>query len=129
MPEEVLQEEECFHLIGGNKIDVLKANHPHDKLEIKGSRAVWPEALSAYAVKLAADSENPQEVATVIPEKKRMLEDIFWAMNRISSKTEVTEKVENGMIYTVEGSSGDTCRERMYPLRCYEILGYGLLKL
>ena len=77
-----------------NKIDVLKANYPHDKLEMKGSRAVWPEVLSVYAVKLTTDDENPQEVATVTPEKKRMLEDIFWAMNKISSKTELKQEVE-----------------------------------
>lgn len=77
-----------------NKIDVLKANHPHDKLEMKGSRAVWPEVLSVYAVKLTTDAENPREVATVTPEKKRMLEDIFWAMNKISSKTELKTETE-----------------------------------
>ena len=77
-----------------NKIDVLKANHPHDKLEMKGSRAVWPEVLSVYAVKLTTDDANPQEVATVTPEKKRMLEDIFWAMNKISSKTELKQETE-----------------------------------
>ena len=77
-----------------NKIDVLKANHPHDKLEMKGSRAVWPEVLSVYAVKLTTDADNPQEVATVTPEKKRMLEDIFWAMNKISSKTELKQETE-----------------------------------
>ncbi|MDO4810461.1 MAG: CHAP domain-containing protein [Eubacteriales bacterium] len=77
-----------------NKIDVLKANYPHDKLEMKGSRAVWPEVLSVYAVKLTTDADNPQEVATVTPEKKRMLEDIFWAMNKISSKTELKQETE-----------------------------------
>lgn len=90
-----------------NKIDVLKANHPHDKLEMKGSRAVWPEVLSVYAVKLTTDADNPQEVATVTPEKKRMLTDIFWAMNKISTKTErkteteITEK-DDGHGHIVE---------------------------
>lgn len=37
----------------------------------------------------------------------------------------IVEKVENGMIYTVEGNSGDSCREKQYSVGYYEILGYG----
>ena len=37
----------------------------------------------------------------------------------------VVEKVENGIIYTVEGNSGDRCREKRYPIGHYEIYGYG----
>ena len=39
----------------------------------------------------------------------------------------IVEKVENGHIYTIEGNSGDTCRECAYPLGWYEIYGYGLI--
>ena len=37
----------------------------------------------------------------------------------------IVEKVEGGVIYTVEGNSGDTCREKTYTLGYYEVLGYG----
>lgn len=37
----------------------------------------------------------------------------------------VVEKVEGNTIYTVEGNSGDTCREKSYSMGCYEIFGYG----
>ena len=37
----------------------------------------------------------------------------------------IVEKVENGTIYTVEGNSGDSCRQRSYPIGYYEICGYG----
>ena len=37
----------------------------------------------------------------------------------------IVEKVESGMIYTVEGNSGDACRERQYSVGYYEILGFG----
>lgn len=33
-------------------------------------------------------------------------------------------KVEDGIIYTVEGNSGDSCRVNQYPVGYYEILGY-----
>lgn len=40
--------------------------------------------------------------------------------------TGIVQKVENGMIYTVEGNSGDSCRINSYPVSHYEILGYGV---
>ena len=39
--------------------------------------------------------------------------------------TGIVEKVENGRVYTVEGNSGDACRQKDYPIGYYEILGYG----
>lgn len=38
----------------------------------------------------------------------------------------IVEKVENGTVYTVEGNSGDSCRENHYAIGYYEILGYGM---
>ena len=38
----------------------------------------------------------------------------------------IVEKVENGIIYTIEGNSDDTCRRRSYSIGHYEILGYGV---
>lgn len=37
----------------------------------------------------------------------------------------IVEKVENGVIYTVEGNSGDSCREKTYTVGYYEVLGFG----
>ena len=37
----------------------------------------------------------------------------------------IVEKVENGLVYTVEGNSGDSCRENRYAVGHYEIYGYG----
>ena len=36
----------------------------------------------------------------------------------------IVEKVENGRIYTIEGNSGDSCRQISYPFGHYEIYGY-----
>lgn len=38
----------------------------------------------------------------------------------------IVEKVENGRVYTIEGNTSDSCRERSYSLGNYEILGYGI---
>ena len=38
----------------------------------------------------------------------------------------IVEKVENGRIYTIEGNTADSVRERSYPVGYFEILGYGI---
>lgn len=43
----------------------------------------------------------------------------------LSDHVGIVEKVENGIVYTVEGNSGDACRQRQYSVGYYEILGYG----
>lgn len=37
----------------------------------------------------------------------------------------IVEKVENGRVYTVEGNSNDSCKQRDYDLNSTEIQGYG----
>lgn len=38
----------------------------------------------------------------------------------------IVQKVENGIVYTVEGNSGDSCRVNQYSVGHYEVLGYGV---
>lgn len=40
--------------------------------------------------------------------------------------TGIVQKVENGIVYTIEGNSGDSVRVRQYAVGHYEILGYGI---
>lgn len=44
----------------------------------------------------------------------------------LSDHVGIVQKVEDGRVYTVEGNSGDSCRQKSYPLGYYEILGYGI---
>ena len=79
------------------KLGEIESIIAYDRLELSGSRAVWPEVLAVYAVKTTTDPDNPQEVATVDDEKKELLKEIFWAMNEISYRTETattTQAVE-----------------------------------
>ena len=77
-----------------NQLDTIKANISYDVLEMSGSRAVWPEVLSVYAVKTTTDPDNAMDVATVDDARKAILKDIFWQMNEIFSRTETnTETV------------------------------------
>ena len=44
----------------------------------------------------------------------------------LSDHVGIVEKCENGIVYTVEGNSSDSCRQRQYSVGYYEILGYGI---
>ena len=84
-----------------SQIDTARANLTYDKLEMSGSRAVWPEVLAVYAVKTTTDPDDPQEVATVDDSKKAILKDIFWQMNELSSRIE--SKTEEVITETDDG--------------------------
>ena len=75
-----------------SSLDTIRNMTVHDKMETSGSRAVWPEVLAVYAVKVNTDPNNPQDVASMDNAKKATLEEIFWAMNRITSYVETTEE-------------------------------------
>ncbi len=38
----------------------------------------------------------------------------------------IVEKCENGIVYTIEGNSGDSCRQVQYSVGYYQICGYGI---
>lgn len=77
-----------------DRLDEVKASHSYDVLEMSGSRAVWPEVLAIYAVNTTTDPVGAQEVATIDDSKKAILKELFWQMNKISSRTETkTETV------------------------------------
>lgn len=71
----------------------IKESNDYDKMEVSGSRAVWPEVLSVYAVKVNTDADNPQEVVTMDDWKCNELERIFWNMNQIDHRLETTEEI------------------------------------
>ncbi|MGN0569245.1 MAG: CHAP domain-containing protein [Candidatus Fimenecus sp.] len=70
------------------KISDIISSNPVDNVEMAGSRAVWNEVLSVYAVIVNYDETNPQEVATLDENKIDILSSIFWEMNIISYETE-----------------------------------------
>ena len=83
------------------KITEIKNSNTYDVLEMSGN-VVWPEVLSVYAVKIAGDPNDPQEVVSMDENKKRVLTDIFWAMNAITYSTET--KTENVVTETDDGN-------------------------
>lgn len=49
-----------------------------------------------------------------------------WDSDGESDHVGIVEKVENGIVYTVEGNSGDSCRINQYSVGNCDILGYGV---
>ena len=84
------------------KINETKGTVAYDVLEMSGTRAVWPEVLSVYAVKTAGNPNNPQEVASIDESKRQILKEVFWAMNEISFNT--ASRTENVVTETDDGN-------------------------
>lgn len=49
-----------------------------------------------------------------------------WGGDGIPDHVGIVEKTEGGTVYTVEGNSGDACRENSYPVGDARIYGYGV---
>ena len=49
-----------------------------------------------------------------------------WEGDGETDHVGIVERVENGTVYTVEGNSGDACRQRSYPIGSSLIYGYGI---
>ena len=92
------------------KLEGIKSSVTYDTLEMSGSRAVWPDVLSVYAIRVTYDPDNPQEVATVTDEKEQILREIFWEMNTIDHST-TTEQVTT--IIESDDGNGNILEERV----------------
>ena len=99
-----------------NKLLEIKNGTTYDVLEMSGSRAVWKDVLSVYAVKTNTDPDNPQEVATMDDSKKQLLSNIFWEMNEISSRT---ESVSETVITEADDGNGNIVQTETTETRTY----------
>ena len=79
------------------EIEKLKANNPHDEFKLTASDNVpsinWIEVLAVFAVKYAADKDNPNPVAIIDDTNTSFLRNVLFEMNVLSS-TITTESVE-----------------------------------
>ena len=49
-----------------------------------------------------------------------------WEGDGETDHVGIVERCEGGIVYTVEGNSGDACRQRNYPVGSSSIYGYGI---
>ena len=86
-----------------DRLEALKSSSIYDTLEMSGARAVWKEVLAVYAVKTTTDADGA-DVASVDEKKIRLLSEVFWEMNQITSSVEArTETV----VDTATGEDGE----------------------
>ena len=78
-----------------DRLEEVKASHPHDTLEMSGARAVWKEVLAVYAVKTTTDADGV-DVASVDEKKIRLLSEVFWEMNQIAASVKVRTEITEG---------------------------------
>lgn len=75
-----------------SKIEGIKTSTPHDELLMEGYQASWPDVLSVYAVYVTTKTDGATDVVHISDEHIKILKDIFWQMNTITSSTKkVTE--------------------------------------
>lgn len=86
-----------------DKLEEIKASHPYDALEMSGARAVWKEVLAVYAVKTTTDADGA-DVASVDEKKIRLLSEVFWEMNQITSSAEARTEM---VVDTATGEDGE----------------------
>ena len=49
----------------------------------------------------------------------------YGPQNALADHVGIVEKVEDGIVYTIEGNCQDECKRNQYPIGWYEIMGYG----
>ena len=78
-----------------NKIKEIKNKELHDEVVIESNKAEWREILSVYTVRIS--NGNKEQVMIIDQEKKKILKEVFWDLNTISSEVK-TEEVESRTI-------------------------------
>ncbi|MCI8461104.1 MAG: hypothetical protein HFE81_06865 [Bacilli bacterium] len=74
------------------RIEEIKQKEIHDEIVIDSNQASWKEILSLYAIRVS--NNNIEEVMTITPEKKKILEEIFWDVNILTSEIVLEKQAE-----------------------------------
>ncbi len=94
-----------------DRLETIKEENEHDRVEMSGSRAVWKEVLTVYSVRVVGDPDNPQEVATMDEGKKQILKEVFWDMNQIEYSVETKEVSQASESVDEDGNISEETRE------------------
>ena len=70
-----------------SEINSLKRKILHDEVIVESNRAPWKDILSVYAARVS--NGNEEEVMTMNKEKKKILREVFWDMNTITTDLKI----------------------------------------
>lgn len=79
-----------------DKLQSIQDTNPHDDYVLDGSMSTWKDVLLIYTIK-QSNGINEQEVVTMNDSKKKVLKDIFWDMNEITSEVKEETVIEQGV--------------------------------
>ncbi len=68
-----------------DKLGEIQNSNPHDEYVLDGQVASWRDILIIYTIK-QSNGFNEQEVVTMDENKKKVLKEIYWGMNTITSE-------------------------------------------
>ncbi len=79
-----------------NKLESIQNSNPHDDYVLEGNVANWKDILTIYAIK-QSNGNNEQEIVTMDDNKKKVLKDIYWDMNIVTSEIKQEIVIEQGI--------------------------------
>ena len=79
-----------------NKIQEIQDSNAHDEYVLDGSMAPWKDVLLVYTIK-QSNGKNETDVVTMDDNKKKVLKEIFWDMNSLSSEVKEEIVTEQGV--------------------------------
>ena len=79
-----------------DKLQSIQDQNPHDEYVLDGNMASWKDMLIVYTVKIS-NGINEEDVITITEEKKKIMKDIFWNMNILSSEVKNETVIEKGI--------------------------------
>lgn len=78
------------------KLQSIQDSNPHDDYVLDGSMASWKDILLVYTIK-QSNGKNETDVVTMDDSKKKVLKEIFWDMNTLSSEVKEETVTERGV--------------------------------
>ena len=79
-----------------NKLDDIENAAAADRSEIIGEQANWDLVLAVFATKVAGvEDDTVEDVVVITEDKKQKLQDVFWDMHEITSRTETAASGDN----------------------------------
>lgn len=79
-----------------DKLQSIQDSNPHDDYVLDGSIASWKDILLVYTIK-QSNGKNETDVVTMEDSKKKVLKEIFWDMNTLSSEVKEETVTERGV--------------------------------
>ena len=79
-----------------DKIQEIQNSNAHDEYVLDGSMASWKDVLLVYTIK-QSNGKNETDVVTMDDNKKKVLKEIFWDMNSLSSEVKDETVTEQGV--------------------------------